>query len=122
MLRELVLMWHGILVNVAFDKWFLDSLKIIGKKDDGDWIILKIGVPEQAVVKTANAIQSNMKDAFYSHLYSEDGRLIVIFKKRVFEVKADRSAWKPVIEYGKSIGVPEEQLDFFPCRFEDEEY
>jgi len=115
-------MWHGILVNVAFDKEFLDVLNVIGRKEDGDWIIIKIELPDQGIGKAAKGIQDNMKDGFYSHLYSEDGKLIIIFKNRMFDASADRSTWKRAVDYGKSIGVPEEQLDFFPCRFKDEEY
>ena len=115
-------MWHGILVDVAFDKAFLDGLKAIGRKEDDDWVIMKIELPDQGIGKAAKRIQDNMKDGFYSHLYAEDGRLIIIFKNRMFDAEADRSTWKRAIEYGKSVGIPAEQLDFYPCKFEDETY
>ena len=37
----------------------------------------------------------------------------VIFKNKVFTIKfSDKSTWSEAISYGKSIGIPEEQLDF----------
>lgn len=71
---------------------------------------------------SVETIQKNMKDGFYSHLYSKDGKLIVIFKKKVIKMKSDKSTWNEATKYGKSIGIPKEQLDFYPRRFEDETY
>lgn len=115
-------MWHGILVDQAFEEEFLSSLKVIGKKKSSDWTLLKIELHENDVEKFVEVIQENMKDGFYSHLYSKDSNLIIIFKKRTFTIKSEKSTWNEAIEYGKSIGIPEEQLDFYPCRFEDETY
>lgn len=75
-------MWHGIVVDAAFDVNFFRSLKIIGKKESEGWILAKIEVPDWNVEAYANAIQSAMKKKFYSHLYSDKGDLMVIFKKK----------------------------------------
>lgn len=115
-------MWHGILVNKAFPEKFLSSLRIVGKKKSDDWVLLKIEVKNNDVDRISRLIQKNMKDDFYSHLYNKYGSLIVIFKNRIFKIKSDKTTWKQVVAYGKSIKIPEEQLDFYPCRFEDEEY
>jgi len=115
-------MWHGILIDEAFPEGFLSSLKVIGKKKSDDWILLKIEVPDSSVEKSVQEIQKHMKDEFYSHLYSKDGKLIVIFKKKAIRIESDKSTWEEAVEYGKSIDIPEEQLDFYPCRFEDETY
>ena len=45
-----------------------------------------------------------------------------MFNKKIFRVSTDENSWKELIEYGKSLGIPEEQLDFKPCRVEDEEW
>ncbi len=115
-------MWHGILIDKAFTEEFLSSLKVIGKNKSDDWILLKIEVPDDHIEKSVQEIQKNMDSDFYSHLYSKDGNLIVIFKEKVFRIKSDKSTWTEAIKHGKSIGIPEEQLDFYPCRFEDETY
>ena len=39
--------------------------------------------------------------------------LCVVFKDKIFTIKhSDKSTRKDVVEYGKSVGIPEEQLDF----------
>jgi hypothetical protein len=62
-----------------------------------------------------------MVDGFYFHFYKGDD-LIIIFKERIFRVKTDMATWKEVIEYGKTLNIPAKQLDFYPCRVEDETY
>ena len=39
--------------------------------------------------------------------------IIVIFKNKIFNIKySDKKTWSEAVAYGKSIGIPEEQLDF----------
>lgn len=51
-----------------------------------------------------------------------DEKLIVVFKDRTFEIKPHESTWKPVKDYGSVLNIPEEQLDFWPNRFQDERH
>jgi hypothetical protein len=43
-----------------------------------------------------------------------DGRdVIAIFKNKVFEFNYDdKSTWSEAVDYGRSQGIPDEQLDF----------
>jgi len=45
-----------------------------------------------------------------------------LFLIKKFYAKTDKSTWNEIIEYGKSLKIPEKQLDFFPCKEEDEKY
>ena len=56
---------------------------------------------------------------YYSHFYNDE-EMIVIFKDKVFKIKPHISTWTPIIDYGKTLGIPKEQLDFWPNRFQDE--
>jgi hypothetical protein len=39
--------------------------------------------------------------------------MIVVFRNKTFNQKVtDKTTWEPAIQYGLSIGVPKEQLDF----------
>jgi hypothetical protein len=59
---------------------------------------------------------------FYCHFYRGE-ELVVVFKERIFKANAcDKSTWAEILEYGKSIHIPEAQLDFLPCKIEDETY
>jgi hypothetical protein len=52
------------------------------------------------------------KRGWYGHFWKGQ-KLLAVFQKKKFEFQAkDKSTWKEVVEYGKSIGIPEEQLDF----------
>src|SRR3989442_15986310 len=40
-------------------------------------------------------------------------KLVAVFRGKKFEFKSrDKSTWNEAVEYGKSVGIPEEQLDF----------
>ena len=39
--------------------------------------------------------------------------MTILFKGKRFEIKfSDKSTWKDAVNYGLSIGIPAEQLDF----------
>ncbi len=114
--------YHGILVDVSQkDKTIFRKLNILSQKKDGSWVLYKVGISPKQINKQIKQLQNNMVDGFYFHFYREN-KLIVVFKKRIFKVKTDKSTWKDLIEYGKSLNIPEEQLDFFPCKISEENY
>ena len=117
-------MYHGIIIDQEFqDKGLPKKFKIFAKKQSGSWGIYGIEVEDSEVEQTIKKVQDNMKgdEAWYAHLYN-DKELIVIFKNKVFRVRPHLSTWKPIIEYGKKLNIPEEQLDFWPNRFQDERH
>ena len=116
--------YHGILVDVSQkDVSIFDKLKILGKRKTTDqkWTLYKLCVDSENIDRTIKRIQENMIKGFYFHLYKND-ELIVVFKDKIFKVKTDKSTWKNVVKYGKSLNISEKQLDFFPCKIEDETY
>lgn len=123
--------YHGIVMNISQKKSaVLDPLDIIGRKKvlSNALVLLKLRVAADAIEPTILKLQANMRRslppairAFYFHFYNEN-ELIVVFKDRIFRTKPNPALWDEVVEYGKSLGIPEKQLDFFPCRIADEEY
>jgi len=114
--------YHGILVDVSQkDKSIFNNIKILGQKESGGWILYRVEVEDEEIDKTIERLQKNMVDGFYFHFY-KDNELIVAFKDKVIKTKTDKSTWNEIIEYGKSQGIPKEQLDFYPCKIENEEY
>jgi hypothetical protein len=116
--------YHGIIVNISQkDKSIFDELKILSsKKSSKGWILYKIEVDQEKIEKVIKKLQQNMEpEPFYCHFYRDD-ELIVVFKEKVFRIMPDKSTWKEAIEYGKFLGIPEKQLDFFPCKIEEETY
>ena len=42
-----------------------------------------------------------------------NSKIEVVFKNKIFSIDySEKSTWKEAISYGKSVGIPEEQLDF----------
>jgi hypothetical protein len=72
---------------------------------------------ESAIFDIQAAMRSDAP--FYAHLY-DDETVIVIFQAHIFRVNSHRSSWGEVMRYGKTLGIPAEQLDFWPNRFQDE--
>jgi hypothetical protein len=114
--------YHGILVDVSQkNKKIFKKLNILGKKKIGKWGLYKIEISSKEMKKKVEELQANMIDGFYFHFY-KDKELIVVFKKKIFIVETKKSSWKEIIKYGKSLGIPKKQLDFYPCKIKDEKY
>lgn len=120
----IMVVYHGIIIDQEFtDPSFPENFKIFAKKQSGGWGIYGIEIEESQLQETVNKVQENMKsdEAWYAHLYN-DKELVVVFKDKVFSVKPHFSTWKPIIDYGKKLNIPEGQLDFWPNRFQDEKH
>ena len=123
--------YHGIVIDLSQKRRSVfRELEIIGRRRAffNTLSLLKLRVSADALEPTIAMLQANLRrglgpfvKAFYFHFYRE-GELIVVFKDRIFRTKPDRALWEDILSYGKSIGIPERQLDFIPCRFSDEEY
>lgn len=114
--------FHGILVDLAFtDRHFPETFALFARKFSGNWTLYGIDVPRLDLEQSITRIQAAMRvdQPFYSHLY-DDETVVVIFKDRVFRVNPHISSWKEVREYGFTLNIPAEQLDFWPNRFQDE--
>ena len=123
--------YHGIIINISLkDKSLFKTLEVLGqKKVLLNWLVLyKVSVRPESIDTIIQNLQSILVEQFwfyfphfYCHFYRDD-ELIVVFKKKMFRVKTDPATWQEVITYGKSMGIPAKQLDFQPCRFDDETY
>jgi hypothetical protein len=115
-------LFHGILLDLSFtNREYPKSFSLFARKIAGDWGLYGIIVPQDKLEQTIVDIQSRMKtnEPSYNHLY-DDERLIVIFKERIFHVTSHASSWNEIERYGVALGIPEQQLDFWPNRFQDE--
>ena len=116
--------YHGIFVKEGLkDESVLKEMKILGQKISGNWVLLKVSVEKDKIKELVVKVQKNLKTNpnFYAHFY-RNSELIVIFPQKIFYMNPDKSTWKEAIEFGKFLGIPEKQLDFHPCRIEDETY
>jgi len=117
-------MYHGIIIDQEFkDLSISKTFKVFAKKQSGSWGIYGIEVEDSQLEESIKRIQESMKEdeSWYAHLYNDE-KLVVIFKNKVFEAKPHANSWKPIVDYGRELNIPEEQLDFWPNRFQDERH
>ncbi len=85
----------------------------------------KVEVAAGDIEQAIQQFQANLRPLpflqFYCHFY-RGNELIVVFKEKVFRMTTDRPTWGDALAYGRSLGIPDRQLDFFPCRWEEEPY
>lgn len=123
--------YHGIVINVSQkDKSIFNGLRIIGSKKLFLGIIkfYKIEVDSRQKDEVIASLQKNMsnnlgpfKQEFYAHFY-RGTELIIVYRDKTFCVTTEEATWKEAIEHGRSLGIAEKQLDFKPCKFEEETY
>jgi len=100
-----------IIENSLSDKSILKKVQITGTKLSGDWILHSVLVNENIIPELSRSLD---KGPWYIHLW-EQGKddVIIVFKDKVFNIKfSDKSTWTETVAYGKSIGIPEKQLNF----------
>jgi hypothetical protein len=115
-------LFHGILVDAALlDRGYPETFPIFAHKKAGDWDSYGIEIPRENIEAAVRDIQSHMQavGGFYAHLY-DDEVLIVIFKPRIYLATPNSSSWREIQQYGLTLDIPLEQLDFWPNRFQDE--
>ena len=105
-------MFKGIIIeNSLTDKSILNDLNIEKTWQDGDWILHSVKVTENQILKLSKSLADG---PWYIHLW-ETGKdeIRVIFKDKIVTISStDKSTWHEAISYGKSMGIPDEQLDF----------
>ncbi len=121
--------YQGVIIEESLDdKSLLDDLKIVSTKVEPiteehqtpwlkQWTLHTVEIPEDQADSVAEKIsQSFDKDHpdWYAD-YKNDQYHYVIFSDRVFKVDMTKSEeYKPVVEHGLSLGIPDYQLDFSP--------
>lgn len=114
-------MYKGSIISESLkEPSFINKLKVyrvkIGEEDEeiprenriGRWHLYWVEVSEDEIKE----ISKELKEGWYAHFW-QNKKVIVIFKDKRFKIDFDnKETWKEVLEYGKSLGIPEEQLDF----------
>lgn len=97
------------------DNRILNSLKIIGfrvSKDDNPldrWHLYKVDISKDQIQSLLEHIKPGK---WYMHFW-KNREVIVVFKDKIFEFNYDdKSMWSEAIKHGRSLGIPDEQLDF----------
>jgi hypothetical protein len=105
-------MYTGVIVeNSLIEATVLDSLTILKTWQDGSWTLHKVQVTEVQIKQISDYL---IDSTWYTHFWNEsENEIVVVFKNKTFTIIAkDQSTWQGAIQYGQSLGIPTEQLDF----------
>lgn len=105
-------MYKGTIVeNSLADKSILSKVQIIKTWQDEDWVLHDVMAEENQLEELGKSLSDG---PWYMNFWiTNDDYMKVIYKNKIFDLKiSDKSTWSEAIKYGKSIGIPEEQLDF----------
>jgi len=72
------------------------------------WHLFEVEIEEEFIENVAKEIVGN----WYSHFWHGTDVIAVFFNKLIKFNYLDKKTWKEVMEYGKKLDIPEEQLDF----------
>ncbi|HEX5774691.1 MAG TPA: hypothetical protein VFY28_01875 [Candidatus Paceibacterota bacterium] len=105
-------MLQGTIVeNSLREPSVLKELSILKSWPDGTWNLHQVELDREQAIK----LGSHLSDGpWYMHFWeSGSDDVLIVFRGKTFDIKhSDKSTWSEAVSYGKSIGVPEEQLDF----------
>ncbi len=107
--------YKGTIVEESLlDNRILTGMEIIGHRISKDenpidrWHLYTVKISKDDIEKLSGSI----KNKWYMHFWN--GReIIAIFKNKTFQFNYDdKTTWNEAVDYGLSLGIPREQLDF----------
>lgn len=100
-----------IIENSLADKSLLKEVQVTRTWQDGSWVLHDVLVDEARAQEAGKYLADG---PWYMHFWEPDkDDFLIVFKDKTFTAKrSDSTSLADIIAYGKSIGIPEEQLDF----------
>ena len=110
------LVYRGIVVEEALDdnrllnQLFVEKIHITNhEKREDRWHMYQVLVSKEQIDELAKHIV----DDWYIHFWKGTDIIALFSNNKQFEFNYNKKdTWKDVLEYGRSIGIAEEQLDF----------
>ena len=101
---------ESLIDNRILNEFEVISFKVTKEKNPADrWHLFTVKATKKQIEKLSKFLKP---EKWYAHFWQEDD-IIAIYPNKVFRFKhSDKSTWKEAVEYGKSLGIPKEQLDF----------
>jgi hypothetical protein len=100
-----------IIENSLADKEILKKVQIVKSRQTTRWTLHDVLVSEDQIPELSKSLDVG---PWYIHLWQSGcDDIKVIFKDKIFDIKfSDKSTWREAVDYGRSIHIPDEQLDF----------
>lgn len=104
--------YTGVIIEESLkDTSVLEDVEIISSSisENSGWHMHTILVSEEDFIKLSKVIKPKK---YYMHFW-KDREVVAIFRDKIFKFNFDdKSTWKDTVDYGLSLGIPIEQLDF----------
>jgi len=112
--------WKGVIIEESLNNpSLLNNINIVNTektKLENDiqskvYNLHKVEVDNDNLPTTLESISSNINNPFYAHLVNGD-TIHVAFPNKIFTAKRNnRKSFNTIKNYGKSLGIPKEQLN-----------
>jgi len=105
-------MLQGTIVeNSLTDPSVLKEILLLKSWQDGTWKLHQVNLDREQALNLASYIADG---PWYMHFWEpESDDVLVVYKNKTFDIKhSDKLTWQDAVAYGKSIGIPDAQLDF----------
>ena len=108
--------YTGIIIEESFDdnriinQLNVSKIHISGDENPKDrWHLYQVHLMKEEI----QLLSEHMIETWYMHFWNGTNVIAVFTGNNVFEFNYDdKSTWNKVLEYGRSVGIPEEQLNF----------
>jgi len=121
--------WQGVVIAESLeDTSLLNMTKIVGtkvnklEKENRIMTFHSVEIPDLVLDEYTEKAKNTIKQGFYTHLCNNgqpvrlrsglNTQMIVIFRNKIFRFGANDPQLNEAQEYGKSIGIIPEQMDF----------
>lgn len=85
-----------------------DTMAIDYDGNIGRWHIYYVKISKKEI----DELQKHLLYGWYAHFW-RGNTIIVVYNDKQFKIKKnDKSTWQEAVSYGKSQGIPENELDF----------
>lgn len=112
------MVWQGVILKESLEDVSLLTLAKLGKKTktrlEGEKRIMtfyNVEVENSKVKEYLDLAMKSIRPSFYTHL-CRDGEMYVAFRGKLFNFKANDPTLEKAREYGKSMGILPEQMEF----------
>lgn len=102
----------GIIIeNSLTDQNILAGVKVLRTWEDGSWKLREVEVSKEWAEELGEYLDDG---PWFVHFWEAGSdEVLVVFKDRTFTIKhSDRKTWSEAVEHGRSLGIPEAQLNF----------
>jgi len=107
--------YRGIIIEESFnDNRILNNITILklyitGNEQKSDrWHLYEVEIDENYIENVSKEIY----DGWYAHFWYGIDIIAIFANKIIIFNYLDKKTWNEVIEYGRKLNIPEEQLDF----------